>query len=221
MVDRLSTLQIFQSGLSNILDRQADLARTQSELASGKKILSPSDDPSGAVKILDIEEDLRLVDQYQRNASTAEGQLAREESTLSDVTNVLQRVRELVVQANNATQTRKRARIAVELRGAPRRTGVPGQHPRRQRRIHFCRFSVRHAAFHPPGRAGDLQRRRRAALYRYRRRRAGGRARPGSGISGGACRQRQLRFRADPGNSGTAVVQQQQRRRQLCATTTP
>ncbi|EAQ98455.1 flagellar hook-associated protein FlgL [Congregibacter litoralis] len=116
MVDRLSTLQIFQSGISTILDKQADLARTQQELATGKRIQSPSDDPSGAVKILDLEEDIRLVDQYQRNASLAEGQLAVEETTLSAVNNVLQRVRELTVQANNATQSPEtRASIAVEV----------------------------------------------------------------------------------------------------------
>jgi flagellar hook-associated protein 3 FlgL len=117
MVDRLSTLQIYQTGISNILSKQADLARTQQELSSGKRILSPSDDPSGAVRVLDIEEDLRLVDQFQRNASLAEGQLALEDSTLGEVTNVLQRVRELVVQANNATQTPEtRSSIAVEVR---------------------------------------------------------------------------------------------------------
>ena len=68
MVDRLSTLQIFQSGISTILDRQAELARTQQELSTGRRILSPSDDPAGAVRILDIQEDLRQIDQYQRNA---------------------------------------------------------------------------------------------------------------------------------------------------------
>ena len=117
MVDRLSTLQIYQSGISTILDKQADLARTQLELSSGKRIQSPSDDPSGAVKILDLEEDIRLVDQYQRNASLAQGQLSVEESTLSGVNNVLQRVRELTVQANNATQSPEtRASIAVEVK---------------------------------------------------------------------------------------------------------
>lgn len=117
MVDRISTLQIYQSGISTILERQAELARTQQELASGKRIQSPSDDPSGAVRILDLEEDIRLVDQYQRNASLAQGQLAVEESTLSDVNNVLQRVRELTVQANNATQSAEtRASIGVEVR---------------------------------------------------------------------------------------------------------
>ena len=117
MVDRLSTLQIFQTGLSSILQRQADLARTQQELATGRRILSPSDDPSGAVKVLDIQEDLARIDQFQRNASTARGQLALEDSTLANVNDVLQRVRELTVQANNATQTPEtRAAIAVEIR---------------------------------------------------------------------------------------------------------
>ncbi|MFT7287393.1 MAG: flagellar hook-associated protein 3 FlgL [Halieaceae bacterium] len=116
MVDRLSSLQIFQSGISNILDRQVELARTQEQLSTGRRILSPSDDPSAAVKILDLEEDVRLVDQYARNASLASGQLALEESTLGEVVNVLQRVRELTVQANNATQSPEtRAAIAVEI----------------------------------------------------------------------------------------------------------
>jgi len=117
MVDRLSTLQIYQSGISTILSKQAELARTQQELATGKKILSPSDDPAGAIKVLDIEEDIRLVDQYQRNASLAESQLAVEETTLSSVTTVLQRVRELAVQANNASLSPDdRAAVAVEVR---------------------------------------------------------------------------------------------------------
>lgn len=116
MVDRLSTLQIFQSGISTILDRQTELARTQQELATGRRILSPSDDPAGAVRVLDIEEDLRQIDQYQRNASLAESQLAFSDSALSSVTDVLQRVRELSLQANNATiGPEGRAAIAVEL----------------------------------------------------------------------------------------------------------
>jgi len=117
MVDRLSTLQIFQSGISSILQRQAELDRTQQELATGKRILSPADDPSGAVRVLDLREDIARVDQFQRNASIAEGQLALEESTLANVTNALQRVRELTVQANNATQTpQSRAAIGAEIR---------------------------------------------------------------------------------------------------------
>lgn len=116
MVDRISTLQIFQTGVSAILDRQAEVARTQQELATGRRIQSPSDDPAGAVRVLDIEEDIRRVDQFQRNASLAEGQLALEDSTLGEVSRVLQRVRELTVQANNASNgPAEREAIAVEI----------------------------------------------------------------------------------------------------------
>ncbi|PCJ91455.1 MAG: flagellar hook-associated protein 3 [Porticoccaceae bacterium] len=113
---RLSSVQIFQQGISAILDQQAKLNQTQQQLATGKRILNPSDDPVAAVQILDITEDLALVDQYKRNGSLAEGQLALEESVLASVGNVLQRVRELVVQANNATQgPETRNTIATEI----------------------------------------------------------------------------------------------------------
>ena len=116
MVDRISTLQIFQSGVSTILARQEELARTQQELAAGRSILSPEDDPAGAIQILDIEEDLRQVDQFQRNSNLAESQLSLEDTTLSNVVSVLQRVRELTVQANNATSgPEQRAAIAQEI----------------------------------------------------------------------------------------------------------
>lgn len=115
---RLSSVQIFQQGISAILDQQSKLARTEQQLATGQKILVPSDDPAAAVQIMSISEDLSQVDQYQRNANLAEGQLALEENVLTDVGNLLQRVRELVVQANNATQTAEtRHSAAVEIEG--------------------------------------------------------------------------------------------------------
>ncbi|MEE4280188.1 MAG: flagellar hook-associated protein FlgL, partial [Halieaceae bacterium] len=116
MVARLSTLQTFQLGIATVLDKQAELQRTQLEVASGKRILTPADDPSTAIKVLDIEEDLALVDQYGRNASLARGQLAAEENALDSIGVAIQRVRELAIQGNNATLSPEdRAGIAVEL----------------------------------------------------------------------------------------------------------
>lgn len=113
---RISSVQIFQQGISAILMQQQKLAETEQQLATGRRILTPSDDPVAAVQIMDITEDLELVDQYQRNANLAEGQLARAESVLDDTGNLLQRVRELVLQANNATQTPEtRSAIATEI----------------------------------------------------------------------------------------------------------
>ena len=114
---RMSSVQIFQQGVSAILNQQSNVARTEQQLATGRRILTPADDPVAAAQVLDITQDLELVDQYQRNGNLAEGQLALEDTILSDVGNVLQRVRELVVQANNASQgPETRAGIATEIK---------------------------------------------------------------------------------------------------------
>lgn len=113
---RLSTVQIFQQGLSAIQEQQARLDKTQQQLSTGKRVLSPADDPTAAVQALGIRSELERVDQYQRNSNLAQGQLALEESTLAQAGNVLQRVRELVVQANNASQSPETRRgIATEV----------------------------------------------------------------------------------------------------------
>jgi len=113
---RLSSVQIFQQGISAILDQQAKVQHTQQQLATGKRVLTPSDDPAAAVQILDITENLAQIDQYNRNGDLAEGQLALEESVLGDIGNVLQRVRELIVQANNASQSPEtRSSAATEI----------------------------------------------------------------------------------------------------------
>lgn len=113
---RLSSAQIFQQGINAILEKQSQLHSTELQLASGKKILTPSEDPLAAVQILDISEDLQRVEQFSRNADIAEQQLGLEETVLAQAGNVLQRVRELIVQANNDTQSdTTRHSIAVEL----------------------------------------------------------------------------------------------------------
>ncbi|VAW54287.1 Flagellar hook-associated protein FlgL, partial [hydrothermal vent metagenome] len=98
---RVSTTLIQQQGLQNILRKQADLLRVQTELSSGKKITKPSDDPSGASRVLDINNAIAQITQYGENASFATQRLNLEESTLSSANLVLQRVRELSIQAAN------------------------------------------------------------------------------------------------------------------------
>ncbi|OUS10616.1 flagellar hook-associated protein 3 [Gammaproteobacteria bacterium 54_18_T64] len=101
----LSTSQIFRQGIGAVLAQQEGLARTQLEIASGKSILTPADDPSGAVRVIDIKEQIGTVEQYLENGAFARTELALEEGALKAAENVLQRVRELMLQANNDSQT--------------------------------------------------------------------------------------------------------------------
>jgi flagellar hook-associated protein 3 FlgL len=114
---RLSTADFFRTGLAQIERVQTKLAAVQRQLSSGKRIMSASDDPGGAVHALELRGRIAQVDQYARNAAAATGRLQHEEAGLADMASALQRVRELAVEAGNATQTdASRASIARELR---------------------------------------------------------------------------------------------------------
>ena len=113
---RISSIEQFQQGIDNILRQQARLNQTQLELSTGKKVNKPSDDPSAATQLLKLSALKSNTAQYDRTIDAARNQLELQESVLSNVGNVLQRVRELVIQANNATQSdQSRAAIADEL----------------------------------------------------------------------------------------------------------
>ena len=100
---RLSSPEIFRQAVTAMQNTQAELAKTQLQLATGEKNLSPSDDPSSATRILDLNHVIDTTAQYQRNADFADSRLALEEVTLTDISDLLQRVREIAVRGNNAT----------------------------------------------------------------------------------------------------------------------
>ena len=114
---RLSTSQIFQQATTAMLNKQAELAKTQQQLATGKQLLAPSDDPAAATRILDLTQVIETTSQYQRNADYAETRLVTEETVLSGAGDILQRIRELSVSANNDTlNSADRKNIAAEVK---------------------------------------------------------------------------------------------------------
>ncbi len=113
---RISTNQLSQMSTNSILDQQARLLKNQQQLATGRRILTPSDDPAGAARVLDLEKSIKSVEQYNRNLDRAELALRTEETSLEQAGNLVQRIRELTVQALNATQDGgNRKLIAAEI----------------------------------------------------------------------------------------------------------
>ena len=114
---RVSTRGAFLHGLNMMQRLQSALDHTQRQISSGRRVLTPSDDPIAASRVLELRESLARLDQFDRNANIASNRLAQEESALTSVNDVLQRVRELALQANNASQSdESRALLAVEMR---------------------------------------------------------------------------------------------------------
>lgn len=113
---RVSTGWIQQQATTAMLDRQSNLSSLQNQLGTGKRINQPSDDPVGAARALELGHLGADTTQYQRNISSANARLGLEDQTLSNTTNVLDRVRTLLVQGLNGTQTdATRGDIAAEM----------------------------------------------------------------------------------------------------------
>ncbi|MDQ7075444.1 MAG: flagellar hook-associated protein FlgL [Gammaproteobacteria bacterium] len=100
---RVSTSQLFQHSLRSMQAQQTKLADIQHQIASGQKNLRPSDNPADAARSLNLQQVVDQTQQYQSNINQAQGRLELEDTVLTDVTSLLQRVKDLALQANNGS----------------------------------------------------------------------------------------------------------------------
>ncbi|UJP05512.1 MAG: flagellar hook-associated protein FlgL [Nitrosomonas sp.] len=114
---RVSTGIIYETGTRLMLQQQEQLMETQQQLSTGKKIITPSDDPISAAQVLNIAQSASLNDQYSVNRRNANASLAQEENVLKKLTDIIQTVQSNVIYAGNASLTdENRKMIAAELR---------------------------------------------------------------------------------------------------------
>ena len=98
---RISTALMYDRALQNMQQQQVDLNKTQNQLSTGRKLLTPADDPGVAARVTDLNDAIARIDQHGENAGYATQRLQLEESTLNSVEGVLQSARELALRAGN------------------------------------------------------------------------------------------------------------------------
>ncbi|MGF2685785.1 flagellar hook-associated protein FlgL [Marinobacter sp. DUT-3] len=114
---RISSQQVFSGGINRLQELNVGLNKTSEQVSTGKRVNRPSDDPVAAARILKLNQELARVETYQRNATLADNRLKQEESALESSIDVIQRVRELTVQAGNGSLSQNdRQSIASELK---------------------------------------------------------------------------------------------------------
>jgi flagellar hook-associated protein 3 FlgL len=115
---RISTNTIYELGTSRVIDLQSALIKTQQQLSTQRRVLTPADDPVAAASALGITQSMSINEQYAANRETARSLLSEEESVLQSVTSLLQNVKTLTVNAGNgAMEDAQRQYLAAELRG--------------------------------------------------------------------------------------------------------
>ncbi|HKE97233.1 MAG TPA: flagellar hook-associated protein FlgL, partial [Povalibacter sp.] len=114
---RLSTQAYYNRSITAMLNQQAALSKVQNQVATGKRINTPADDPIAAVHVMELERSKQEHEQYDKNSSLARNRLNLEENAMADAGTVMQRVRDLVLQASNigTLSDSDRESIAVEL----------------------------------------------------------------------------------------------------------
>jgi flagellar hook-associated protein 3 FlgL len=115
---RISSSTLFENGVQNMLARQKEAADTQGRISTGRRVLSPSDDPVAASQMLDVAEAKSLNGQYADSAAAVKARLGLQESALSAITRLIQDVKTLVVQAGDgALSTTDLQSIAANVDG--------------------------------------------------------------------------------------------------------
>ncbi len=115
---RISTLSIYGNATAQLNTLQSALARTQMQLSTERRILTPADDPVASARALEVSQSKEMNAQFATNRASARSSLSTVEGSLQNAGDLLQDIQELAVSAGNGTMLpQDRAAIATELEG--------------------------------------------------------------------------------------------------------
>ncbi|WP_321801822.1 flagellar hook-associated protein FlgL [Caballeronia sp. J97] len=115
---RISSSQYFNMNVASMSDQQSTLASMYQQISSGKRLLTASDDPLGAAQAVQLTMKSGALAQYSTNQTTALSSLQQEDSTLSNVSNVLQSIQTQIVRAGDGSLTdADRTSVANTIQG--------------------------------------------------------------------------------------------------------
>jgi flagellar hook-associated protein 3 FlgL len=114
---RISTNMLYSNGVKGINDQWAAALKLQQQITTGRRILTPSDDPVAAAEALNVQHLQDINTQFATNIKYATSALSYEEGQLGSIVDIFGRLKELTAQASGfASSPSQRSAIAVELR---------------------------------------------------------------------------------------------------------
>ena len=98
---RISTNTMFDRGTSQLNTLQSNIAKTQMQLSTNRRMLSAADDPIASARALETTQSQSVNAQYGVNRANARSSLSLVEQALGNATGVLQSVQEIVTRAGS------------------------------------------------------------------------------------------------------------------------
>lgn len=100
---RISTSMIYDRGVGGMQQQWSNLLQTQQQLSTGRRVLTPADDPVASARSLEISQSKAVNDRFLVNIGAADDAMGLMEGHLQGAGEILQYVRDRAVQAGNAT----------------------------------------------------------------------------------------------------------------------
>ncbi len=114
---KVSTAYFFDRATQQVTTAQQRVAATQAQLATGKQLAAPSDNPQKAMAVERLRTALERQETLSSNLKTVQRRYEAEETALRSGSDLLARIKELSIQAaSNTVGPSDRAVIAIELK---------------------------------------------------------------------------------------------------------
>ena len=115
---RISTQTLYAQSMRSMNQQQAELSHVGQQIASGQRVMRPSDDPQAASRAVQVSQAQAITSQYTDSRVSARNALSMEESVLNSVGDAVSSAKTLMLEAANGTLTNAdRASIASQLQG--------------------------------------------------------------------------------------------------------
>ena len=114
---RISTSSIYNANVSVLNLQQAQLQHTQLQVATGRRMLTPSDDPAASARALEVIQSDSTNTQFATNRLAVKNTAALSDGILQGVTELLQEVRTRVVEGSGNPTAAQKQMMATEFGG--------------------------------------------------------------------------------------------------------
>jgi flagellar hook-associated protein 3 FlgL len=112
---RISTSQIYDTGALGIQRNQQGLFHLQNQLSTGRRVLTPEDDPVAAAQALVVTQSKDINSQYVENQGNASSALGLVDINLASLNDLMQNVHERAIEATGNLSDAQRGFIASDL----------------------------------------------------------------------------------------------------------
>lgn len=112
---RISTAQFYESTSATYQNNFSSVIKTQGQIDSGVRIQTAADDPVGAARLLQLQQQKAMLGQYTANMNSIKASLGSQETILDSINTALQKASELALSAGSGKSDADRATIANEL----------------------------------------------------------------------------------------------------------